>query len=83
MLYLYSDNNKAKKNDMKYSTYIMTYKGTEIENSFKTKKEMMSYLKNELFVTKKMESMAVLSFKNDKYGNKDEYLTKYSFDNRF
>ena len=68
---------------MKYSTYIMTYKGTEIENSFKTKKEMISYLSNELFATKKMESICVLSFKNDKYENKDEYTTKYSFDNRF
>jgi hypothetical protein len=68
---------------MKYATYILTTFGTEIENSFKTKKEMMSYLSNELFVTKKMESICVCTFKNDKYGNKDEYKTKYSFDNRF
>ena len=68
---------------MKYSTYILTTFETEIENSFNTKKEIISYLSTDLFASKKMSPMAVLSFKTDKYGNKDEYTTKYSLDNRF
>ena len=68
---------------MKYSTYILTAFETEIENSFKTKKEMMSFLSTDLFASKKMKPITVLSFKTDKYGNKDEHITKYSLDNRF
>ena len=50
----------------------MTIFETEIEKKFKTKKDMMFYLKNESFASKKSESIAVLSFKIDKYGNKDD-----------
>lgn len=68
---------------MKYSTYIMTAWATEIEKEFKTKKELITYLKNELFVKKDMNSICVLSFSLDNEGYKTTINTKYSFDNRF
>ena len=61
----------------------MTAFETEIENQFKTKKEMNDYLKGELWVKKEMESICVLTFKLDSEGYKTTINTKYSFDNRW
>ena len=66
-----------------YMVYIMTAFETEIENQFKTKKEMNDYLKGELWVKKEMESICVLTFKLDAEGYKTTLNTKYSFDNRW
>lgn len=68
---------------MKYATYIMTAWGTEIEKEFSTKKAMLSYLANELFAQKDMNSICVLAFSLDSEGYKTTIKTKYSFDNRF
>ena len=68
---------------MKYSTYIITAWGTEIENKFPNKKAMFHYLANELFAKKEMNSICVLAFSIDSEDYKTEYKTKYSFDNRF
>jgi hypothetical protein len=68
---------------MKYATYIMTAFETEIEREFKTKKDMINYLKNELFAKKYMESIAVLCFKLDAENYKETLKNNYTYDNRF
>lgn len=68
---------------MKYATYIMTARGTEIEKKFSSKKAMMSYLANEIFAEKDMNSICVLASTLDSEGYKTTFQTKYSFDNRF
>lgn len=68
---------------MKYATYIMTAWQTEIEKEFSSKKAMISYLSNELFAKKDMNSICVLAFALDNEGYKTSVQTKYSFDNRF
>jgi len=68
---------------MKYATYILTAWETEIEKMFLTKKAMLSYLSNDLFAKKEMNSICVLAFALDNEGYKTTLETKYSFDNRF
>jgi hypothetical protein len=68
---------------MKYATYILTAWETEIEKMFPTKKAMLSYLSNDLFAKKEMNSICVLAFALDNEGYKTTLETKYSFDNRF
>jgi hypothetical protein len=68
---------------MKYATYIMTAWETEIEKEFSSKKAMISYLANELFAKKDMNSICVLAFSLDSEGYKTTVKTKYSFDSRF
>jgi hypothetical protein len=72
-----------KKIKMNYSTYILTTFETEIEKEFSSKKDMMNYLSSELFVTKEMNSICVLTFSLDNEGYKTSVKTKYTFDNRF
>jgi hypothetical protein len=68
---------------MKYGIYIITAFETEIEKEFYSKKAMICYLANELFVKKEMNSICVLAFSLDSEGYKKIIQTKYSFDNRF
>lgn len=68
---------------MKYATYIVTAWETEIEKEFSTKKAMLSYLANELFAKKDMNSICVCAFSLDNEGYKTIVHTKYSFDKRY
>ena len=68
---------------MNYSTYILTTFETEIEEQFKTKKEMMQYLSTELFVRPEMNSICVLAFSLDSEDYKTTIKNKHTFDNRF
>jgi hypothetical protein len=62
-----------------YRTYILTAWETEIIRYWKTKKEMLEYLANELFVRKDMGSLIVNAAEIDSDGYLTNIDTKYSF----